>query len=47
MQANWESAPRDPYLLRRITQDLFVVLAQWELTETERFVMESAAIGRF
>jgi len=31
--------PRDPYLLRRITPNMFVVLAGWDLTELERSVM--------
>lgn len=31
--------PKDPYLLRRITGNIFVVLSGWELTELERSVM--------
>jgi len=31
--------PRDPYLLRRLTPTMFVVLAGWELTELERSVI--------
>lgn len=42
-EADWESAPRDPVLLRRITRDHFVVMAQWDLTEIERLVLEMAA----
>lgn len=37
----WEIVPpRDPYLLRRITDNMYVVLAGWELTELERAVMK-------
>jgi len=32
--------PRDPYLLRRITDNMFVVLAAWDLTDLERAVMK-------
>ncbi len=31
--------PRDPFLLRRITNNMFVVVAGWQLTELERSVM--------
>jgi hypothetical protein len=44
-EANWEEAPRDPYLLRRVTGDLFVVLAQWNLTDVERTVLEMSTIS--
>lgn len=33
-------APTDPYLLKRITKNLFVVLAAWDLTPMEKAVME-------
>ena len=46
-EADWENAPGDPYLLRRVTQDLFVVLAQWDLTEIERSVLEMATVGAY
>lgn len=46
-EADWKTAPRDPYLLRRLTQDLFVVLAQWDLTEVERTVLEMATVGAY
>lgn len=46
-EANWEEAPRDPYLLRRVTQDLFVVLAQWDLTKVERTVLDMATVGAY
>ena len=44
-EANWETAPRDPVLLRRISREHFVVMAQWDLTEVERLVLEMAAFG--
>lgn len=31
--------PTDPYLLKRITKNMFVVLAGWDLTEIEKSVM--------
>ena len=46
-EANWEEAPADPYLLRRVTHDLFVVLAQWDLTEVERTVLDMASVGAY
>jgi len=39
----WESEPpRDPFLLRRLSSNLFVILAAWDLTELERSVMKGA-----
>jgi len=36
----WEKIPpKDPYLLRRITPNMFVIVAGWNLTELERAVM--------
>lgn len=36
----WEMIPpTDPYLLRRITKNVFVVLAGWDLTEIEKSAM--------
>lgn len=32
--------PKDPYLLRRITKNMFVVFAGWKLTKLERAVMK-------
>ena len=42
-EALWEKVPPvDPILARRIGQsDFFLVLAQWDLTEVERAVMQS------
>lgn len=43
-EAHWNHAPEDPYLLRRIGKSrLFVVLAQWDLTDTERKLTEAMA----
>jgi hypothetical protein len=37
----WENVPpRDPYILKRLTANMFVVLAAWELTPIERAVMK-------
>lgn len=45
-EAEWKPVPpSDPYLLRRIGKaDLWVVVAQWELTEVEKAVL-STRIG--
>jgi len=32
--------PKDPYLLRRLTKNMFVVVAGWKLTKLERSVMK-------
>lgn len=32
-------ADRDPYLLRRLSPDLFAVIEEWELTDIERAIM--------
>lgn len=32
--------PRDPYLLRRLTENMFVVVVAWKLTDLERAVMK-------
>ena len=40
-EADWNAAPRDPLLLKKLSGDLYVVLAAWDLTELER-----AAMGR-
>jgi hypothetical protein len=36
-------APRDPILLRHIRGELYSVLAEWELTEVERAILEGLA----
>lgn len=37
----WEKLPepKDPFLLKRISENLFVVLGTWDLTELERAIM--------
>lgn len=40
-EANWQDIPRDPYLLRRIGKDAWVVLAAWDLTDVEVSVLRS------
>ena len=36
----WEiEPPKDPYLLKRVTGNMYVVLAGWDLTELERAVI--------
>jgi hypothetical protein len=43
-EAEWlPAAPEDPLLLKQIGTTMFVVVAQWDLTELERAVLE----GRF
>ena len=39
----WKDAkipPRDPFLLRRISPNMFVIFAEWDLTDLERAVLE-------
>lgn len=36
------TAPTDPFLLRHIGGDLYEVLAEWDLTEVEKMVLEGA-----
>jgi len=36
----WGSIPRDPILLKRLTPNMFVVLATWNLTPLERAVIK-------
>jgi hypothetical protein len=38
-EADWNSAPRDPALIRHIVGDLWTLLATWDLTELERLVI--------
>ena len=37
--ATWREPPRDPLLLKRISNNLFVVIAYWNLTALERAIM--------
>lgn len=39
-EAEWETVPRDPYLLRHLYGYLYAVLAEWDLTELERAVLK-------
>jgi hypothetical protein len=44
-EAKWEAvAPVDPILLRRVSESVFVVLAQWDLTPLERSVLETRTL---
>ena len=45
-EADWEDIPRDPYLLRRIGKDAWVVVAAWELTDIEMSVLRAHEQGR-
>lgn len=36
---DWENVPKDPILLRRLSKNLFAVLAAWRLTKLERAVV--------
>lgn len=38
-EADWKAIPKDPYLLRRIGGDMWLVVAAWDLTEVERAAM--------
>jgi hypothetical protein len=42
-EADWKSIPRDPYLLKRIGKDAWVVLAAWDLTDVEVSVLRAHA----
>ena len=33
---NWENVPKDPFLLKRISNNLFVIISSWNLTKLER-----------
>jgi hypothetical protein len=35
-------APKDPLLLRRVTGQIYVIVAQWNLTELERLIMDAS-----
>ena len=38
-EAEWETVPIDPLLLKHLGKNLYVVLAQWDLTPLERSVL--------
>lgn len=42
-EANWTDIPSDPYLLKRIGKDAWVVLAAWDLTDVEVSVLRAHA----
>jgi hypothetical protein len=37
----WEEYPVDPFLLKRVVGNLFIVIAEWELTELEASLLGS------
>ena len=41
---DWEEVPRDPILLKRLTKNLFAVLAQWDLTPLEQAIIRGRII---
>jgi hypothetical protein len=41
-EADWTAIPRDPYLLKRVGEDAWVVLAAWDLTDVEVNVLGAA-----
>lgn len=40
-EAEWQDIPKDPYLLRKIGKDAWVVLAAWDLTAVELAVLRA------
>ena len=40
-EADWSEIPRDPYLLKRIGKDAWIVLAAWDLTDVEIAVLRA------
>jgi hypothetical protein len=40
-EAEWQDIPKDPYLLRQIGKDAWVVLAAWDLTAVELAVLRA------
>lgn len=40
-EADWTAIPRDPYLLKQIGRDAWVVLAAWDLTGVEMSVLRA------
>lgn len=41
-EADWKDAPIDPLLLRKLTGNLYVVVAAWDLTPVERAAMRGS-----
>lgn len=45
-EAEWHRVvPRDPYLLRRLAGDLWLVVSAWDLTDVERAVLATRVNG--
>jgi hypothetical protein len=44
-EADWQRAPKDPLLLKRVTREWYVVVAEWNMTSIERIVLEMAAFA--
>lgn len=42
-EAAWQDVPHDPFLLKRLANNLYVVLAQWDLTPLEQAVLRGRA----
>lgn len=40
-EADWKAIPHDPLLLRKLSGDLWLVLAAWDLTPVERAALEN------
>ncbi|MFI4852645.1 MAG: hypothetical protein ACIAZJ_26335 [Gimesia chilikensis] len=41
-EAEWETVPVDPMLLKHLGKSLYVVLAQWDLTPLEQGILRDA-----
>lgn len=44
-EAEWTGIPRDPYLLKRLDKDAWLVCAAWDLTDVEMAVLKGSAGG--
>jgi len=44
-EAEWESVPRDPLLLRHLSGMLYAVMANWDLTSLERAVLRGRLLN--
>jgi len=40
----WIKLPKDPILLKRITKNLFYVVARWHLTKLEKLILKEVAL---
>lgn len=43
-EAEWETVPGDPFLLRRLGCGLYMIVAQWDLTPLEQAVLANSTI---